>query len=67
MVLVDTSVWIDHFRKGNTHLKEILVTGRVACNPFVIGELACGNLNKCKLHNAPKPRRSVETSCLGSG
>ncbi len=44
MILVDTSVWIDHFRKDNTHLKELLVTGLVACHPLIIGELACGNL-----------------------
>ena len=44
MVLVDTSIWIEHFRKGNAHLKELLVTGQAACHPFIIGELACGNL-----------------------
>ncbi|MDA2918848.1 PIN domain-containing protein [Desulfobacterota bacterium AH_259_B03_O07] len=46
MILVDTSIWIDHFRKGNAHLKELLIGGHVACHPFVIGELACGNLKK---------------------
>lgn len=44
-VLVDTSVWIDHFRNGNRQLEERLQAGQVACHPFVIGELACGNLD----------------------
>ena len=44
MVLVDTSVWIDHFREVNSQLVELLGRSRVATHPFVIGELACGNL-----------------------
>ncbi len=44
MVLVDTSVWVEHFRKSNPQLTELLKEERVACHPFVIGELACGNL-----------------------
>lgn len=44
MVLVDTSVWIAHFRKGEQPLIRLLNDGNVACHPFVIGELACGHL-----------------------
>jgi predicted nucleic acid-binding protein len=44
MVLVDTSVWIAHFKKGNRRLVELLSNGEVACHPFIIGELACGRL-----------------------
>lgn len=44
MVLVDTSVWIRHFRYGNPQLKDLLLNGRVVCHPFIVGELACGNL-----------------------
>ncbi len=44
MVLVDTSVWISHFRKNNLRLTELLTDEQVFCHPFVIGELACGNL-----------------------
>lgn len=44
MVLVDTSVWIEHFRTGAVGLDELLKDGRVLCHPFIIGELACGNL-----------------------
>jgi hypothetical protein len=43
-VLVDTSVWIDHLRRGNDDLAERLERGEVFTHPFVIGELACGNL-----------------------
>jgi len=44
MVLVDTSVWVDHLRRNNRRLGELLIAGEVACHPFVIGELACGTL-----------------------
>lgn len=43
-MLVDTSVWIDHFRRRNGELVELLESGQVWTHPFVIGELACGNL-----------------------
>jgi len=44
MVLVDTSVWVDHLRRGNPTLKELLSTEQVVCHSLVPGELACGNL-----------------------
>ena len=44
MILVDTSVWINHLRSANTALAESLEGGRVAMHPIVLGELACGNL-----------------------
>ncbi|MGP6157186.1 MAG: type II toxin-antitoxin system VapC family toxin [Vulcanimicrobiaceae bacterium] len=44
MILVDTSVWIDHFRFGNAKLSEMLEQELVLTHPFVVGELACGNL-----------------------
>jgi len=46
MILVDTSVWIDHLRAGNDRLKTLLFDQHVLCHPFVIGELACGMLQK---------------------
>ena len=50
MVLVDTSVWIDHFRQGVPLLDDLLTSGRVVTHPFVIGELACGHLrNRAKV------------------
>ncbi|NUO10140.1 MAG: PIN domain-containing protein [Candidatus Brocadia sp.] len=44
MVLVDTSVWVAHLRNGNTGLETLLNESHVICHPFIIGELACGNL-----------------------
>src|SRR5690242_5901141 len=44
MTLVDTSVWVEHFRSGSTGLESLLSRGEVLCHPFIIGELACGNL-----------------------
>jgi predicted nucleic acid-binding protein len=44
VILVDTSVWIDHLRAGVPALAERLESGRVLVHPFVLGELACGNL-----------------------
>ncbi len=44
MVLVDTSVWVSHLREGNPRLVSLLNDGDVVSHPFIIGELACGNL-----------------------
>ena len=44
MVLVDTSVWVSHLRETNDALVNLLNNVEVVCHPFVIGELACGNL-----------------------
>ncbi len=44
MILVDTSVWIDHLRVGNSSLDELLEHGSVLAHPWVIGELALGHL-----------------------
>lgn len=45
MILVDTSIWIDHLRGGDEHLCALLNHGRVLSHPSVVGELALGNLN----------------------
>jgi len=44
MILVDTSVWIDHLRHGNSGLISLLDQNCVAMHPMVLGELACGHL-----------------------
>jgi len=46
LILVDTSVWIDHLRQGDASLTALLQQGRVLSHPFVIGELATGNLRQ---------------------
>ncbi len=44
MILVDTSVWVEHLRRGLPRLATLLQEGKVLIHPWVIGELACGNL-----------------------
>jgi hypothetical protein len=46
MILVDTSVWIDHLRSGDHGVAALLEAGRVLAHPFVIGELALGHLRQ---------------------
>ena len=48
MILVDTSVWIDHFRAKNERLKSLLFDQQVLCHPFVVGKLACGTLQEAR-------------------
>jgi predicted nucleic acid-binding protein len=42
MTLVDTSVWINHIRRADERLRQLLADGQVVSHPFVVGELACG-------------------------
>lgn len=44
MILVDTSVWVDHLRASDKTLSKLLDAGRVLSHPFVIGEIALGRL-----------------------
>jgi predicted nucleic acid-binding protein len=44
MVIVDTSIWVTHLRKSTRQLEKLLMDAEVMCHPFIIGELACGNL-----------------------
>jgi|SRR5690606_29972821 len=46
MILVDTSVWVDHLRKGDEQLAQYLNAAQVLAHPFVIGELALGQLSQ---------------------
>ena len=64
MILVDTSVWIDHLRVGEEGLVALLNSSRVMVHPFVVGELACGNLrNRAEVLTLLKelPRAPVAT------
>jgi len=59
MVLADTSIWMDHFRRGDRQLVQFLDRGDVVMHPFVIGELALGSVSKSTpmmddLHDLPK-------------
>lgn len=52
MILVDTSVWVDHLRAGNPTLAGLLEHGEVVTHPFIVGELACGSLrNRAEILN----------------
>ena len=53
-VLVDTSVWVDHFRQGNARLVGLLESDRVLVHPMIIAEIACGT--------PPEPRAQTLTS-----
>lgn len=44
MILVDTSIWVSHLRQSSRQLEKLLMNAEVMCHPFIIGELACGNL-----------------------
>jgi predicted nucleic acid-binding protein len=46
VILVDTSVWIDHLRTGNRQLAGFLEAGQVLAHPFVTGEIALGRLRQ---------------------
>jgi len=64
VILVDTSVWIDHLRTGEPHLVALLERSQVLMHPFVLGELACGNLRRradVLRHLGALPRSPVAT------
>jgi hypothetical protein len=44
LILVDTSVWVDHLRRGDPGLVDLLERSSVVMHPFVVGEIACGSL-----------------------
>ena len=69
MIVVDTSVWIDHLRSGDRALISALEGGLVETHPFVIGELACGKLaNRDEvislLHDLPGAPVATQTEAL---
>jgi predicted nucleic acid-binding protein len=45
LILVDTSVWVDHLRFGDTQLAALLEAASVVLHPFIVGEIACGSLS----------------------
>ncbi len=64
MILVDTSVWIDHLRAGDKTLATLLNSGMVLSHPFVVGELALANLRRRELvltAMSDLPRASIAT------
>ncbi len=69
MILVDTSIWIDHLRVGNPKLAALLQAGQVLTHPCVIGELALGQLSHRReilglLHNLPHAQTATDDEVL---
>jgi len=69
VILVDSSVWVDHLRKGNATLAHMLDHKRVLAHPFVVGELALGSLTQRKailaaLQDLPQAIVASETEVL---
>lgn len=69
MILVDTSIWIDHLRLCDDKLSRFLDQGQTCVHPFVIGELALGNLrdrdtNLDALQNLPQAPVATEEEVL---
>lgn len=69
MILVDTSVWIDHLRTGSDLLARLLNAGRVLTHPFVIGELALGEMRQREtvldaLSNLPRAELATDVEVL---
>lgn len=63
MVLVDTSVWVNHLRSRSRPLAYLLEEGSVFTHPFVIGEIACGNLkNRKEILSSLETLPKVETA-----
>lgn len=69
MILVDTSVWIDHFRARDATLAGLLNQGQVLIHPFVLGELALGNFQRRgvlnDLRGLPKAVVATDSEVLG--
>lgn len=69
MILVDTSVWVDHLQRGNAALAERLAQGQVLGHPFVVGELALGSLKQRasilqSLQNLPAATAATDAEVL---
>lgn len=61
MILVDTSVWIDHFYKSDEDLKALLFSNQICIHPFILGELSCGNIsNRKEILSLLRTLRSID-------
>jgi predicted nucleic acid-binding protein len=69
VILVDTSVWIEHLRRGEPGLAAALDDGQVLIHPFVVGELACGNIGNREhvldlLQKLPRAREATHAEVM---
>jgi predicted nucleic acid-binding protein len=70
LILADTSVWVDHLRRGDDTLADALDRGIVVMHVFVIGEIACGTLTDRAsvlelLHDLPRATVASSDEVLG--
>ncbi|MBU0770784.1 MAG: hypothetical protein KKE66_05080, partial [Gammaproteobacteria bacterium] len=63
-VLVDSSVWVDHYRHGNDTLIPLLDRDLVLIHPLIIGELACGTLNRPGFSRRSRASESIAFQTL---
>lgn len=69
MILADTSLWVQHFRRGLPDFETALHRGRIAMHPVVLGELATGNLARravtlAALRQLPQAKAGTADECL---
>jgi predicted nucleic acid-binding protein len=69
MILADTSVWVDHFRRGSAQFRRRLEDAEIAMHAVVLGELATGNLRArsqtlAALQQLPRAREGRADECL---
>jgi len=69
VILVDTSIWVDHLRTGDPQLVVLLQDGQVLAHPWVTGELALGHLARRSeilglLHNLPQATVATDLEVL---
>ena len=69
MILIDTSVWIDHLRAGDKMVATLLESSRVLAHPFVIGGLALGHLRERQtilsaLQDLPQAKTATDSEAL---
>lgn len=70
MIVVDTSIWIDHLRAGDIELTRLLNNNEVLAHPWVAGELALGHLSQRTevlrlIHNLPRATVATDEEVLG--
>ncbi len=69
MIIADTSIWVQHFRRGLPNFKKILFDGRICMHPVVLGELAVSNLASrarvlAALKILPRTKIATQEECL---
>ena len=64
MILVDSSIWVDHFRSRDQALSRMLEESRILCHPFVVGEIMMGNptnrIGLAQLRRLPEADRATD-------